>query len=132
MQDLVVELRVVEKRFRGNAADVETCSAKCSTLFYAGDLQSFLSGLDGSDISSNSTSNDDQVLFLCACARAPSACFLPFSGCLYNTYQQAWRILCVVIFSSAGRMCFGVPLVSSWEASMIEEQRAWARGLSQP
>lgn len=38
VQDLVVEMRVVQQRLGGDAADVETGAAQYATLFYAGDL----------------------------------------------------------------------------------------------
>jgi hypothetical protein len=39
MEDLVVQVGIVEERFRGNAADIKTSATEGATLFNTGYLQ---------------------------------------------------------------------------------------------
>jgi hypothetical protein len=92
VEDLVVEMRVVEERFRGDAADVEAGAAEGSALLDTCDLEGrarrapvsfrvgvewamgwggssylhpLLAGLDSGDIAGHTAADDDQVLLLC-------------------------------------------------------------------
>jgi hypothetical protein len=77
-------MRVVEESFRRNAADVQAGSAQrasfldtCDLLYrsempperysalFEAYLHALLASFDGSDIASNTASNDDQILLLC-------------------------------------------------------------------
>jgi hypothetical protein len=62
--NLMVQVGVIEKSFRWDAANVQASSTECSTLFNTCHLEPFLAGLDGSDISSDTATDDDQVLLL--------------------------------------------------------------------
>jgi hypothetical protein len=42
MQNLVVQVRVIQKRFGGDASDVEASSAERAALFDAGNLRSMV------------------------------------------------------------------------------------------
>jgi hypothetical protein len=66
VQNLVVEVRVVEQRLGGDAADVEAGAAEGTALLNAGDLEAGLTSLDGSNVASNAATDDDQILVLCA------------------------------------------------------------------
>jgi hypothetical protein len=74
----MVEVRVVEEGFGGNATDVETSSAKRRPLLDASDLESstarigtvtgtsyiesFLASFDGGDVARDAAADDNQVL----------------------------------------------------------------------
>jgi hypothetical protein len=103
VEDLVVQMRVVEERLGGNAADVEAGTAESAALLDTGNLgkntlglegeprqkrgrgdwfagvswgrisiriytylESLLAGLNGSDVSGDTSANDNQILLLCS------------------------------------------------------------------
>jgi hypothetical protein len=55
MSDLMVDVGVVKERFRRDTSDVETSSTKSTPLFYASSLETFLGSLDGSNVTSRSS-----------------------------------------------------------------------------
>ena len=125
VEDLVVEMRVVEERLGGNAANVQAGSAERATLFDAGDLSiwvSFcvlckvrgylanlhacLSGLDSCDITRNTAADDDEVLLLCPTVSRCTESMAQSDA----THQLPTHILVVTGSGSKclmRRMCFG-------------------------
>lgn len=73
----MVQVGVVEERFGRNAANVQACTTECAALLdtcclrklvtgllrYVGtNLKAFLAGLDGTDIASNTTSYEEDIV----------------------------------------------------------------------
>jgi hypothetical protein len=105
MEDLVVEVGVVKQGFRGNAADVQASTTETSTLLDTSGLikidqmlakgsecakrihihksvkthlETFLTGLDSSDVTSDTTTNDNHIVLCYIGVRIISRC--AFSG----------------------------------------------------
>jgi hypothetical protein len=62
MLGLVVDVTVVQHRLGRDTPDVQTSTPQCSSLFDTDGLVSELSGFDGGDISTRSSSDDGDVV----------------------------------------------------------------------
>jgi hypothetical protein len=96
-------------------------------------LQAFLTRLDGGHISSNATTDDYEVLLLCAGLAEPA---LDRHGARSwsrdkNPYQPVSHILSVVISGPIAGMCWAMRGKSS-SGGPFGGQRAWAHGVSRP
>lgn len=64
MLGLVVEVRVVQHGLGRDATDVEAGTSESATLLDTGGLETELSGLDGGDVATRTTADDDDIVWV--------------------------------------------------------------------
>ena len=61
--EIVVNVRVVQENFGGNAADVQASAAEKGIFFDDGGFQAPLRGADGGDVAARSAADDHEIVF---------------------------------------------------------------------
>lgn len=81
VKNLVVKVGAVQESLGGNAANVQAGTTKGTTLLNAGGLKTKLSSLDGSDVTTGATADNDDIMLSGGLKRIVSN----------RTKKQRWR-----------------------------------------